>query len=120
MLWCGDERMEAIVARLDEIFGFGDQQREEMTFCGRHIRRTEGKVVMDTQAYTEGLEVKPVPKERRKDPNALLKPFEVKQLEVIVGKLLWLVSKLRAPNAYDLAVLQAEKARKPGPRVAGL
>ena len=45
---------------------------------------------------------------------------EWKQYQQVVGKINWVVTKLRVYYSYDLAVLQREKGRKKGPRVAAL
>ena len=70
--------------------------------------------------YTAGLEPVTVPRSRRASAHLPMNATEWKQHQQVVGKINWVVTKLRVDYSHDLSVLQREKGRKKGPRVSAL
>ena len=90
--------------------------------AGRHLFtvRANGEISVDMMGYSLGIETEFVPRAWRQDPCTPMRPGELKQYQQIVGKISWLVTKLRKDSAYDMAVLQREKGRKDGPQIGAI
>ena len=96
--------------KLGDTLGFGSIERDSFTYCGKRITKTEaGDIEISMIPYHQQLVPTMVPRERRRDPSALLNPAEIKKLKGVLGSLQWLVAQLRFDLSFVVSSLQSEK-----------
>eukprot|EP00959_Pyramimonas_sp_CCMP1952_P165130 3451290-Pyramimonas_sp.AAC.1 len=87
---------------------------------GSRCRQRGGATAIDMMEYAAGLEPVTVARSRRAAAHQPMNTTEWKQRQQVVGKIIWLVTKLRMDYWCDLAALQREKGRKKRPRISAL
>ena len=124
-LWACNKAMRDIIVAIGQELGLGsvegpNEVGDMATYDGRQITLRSSSIKIPIGPYTEGLQPVVVGRARRQTPDAALSTFERRSFDKAVGQLLWLVSRLRADQSYELAMLQREKSRVGGPTVGSL
>ena len=111
LLFCGSKVAEASLAKIGQELGFGSQDFNDFTWCGKRIRRaSDGSVRLSMVEYHENLKEILLPRERKSIPSAALSQHEARQLRAVLGSFQWLVAQVRFDMAFQVSVLQGEEA----------
>ena len=112
----GDSEVEQMVGRLYERFPFGEwstvkDQEGGITYCGKEIvverEGDENVIRMRQRGFVEGrLDVVPIEKSRKGDPNSKASPSEVTDFRSVLGALQWLSTQSRPDVSFMVNQLQ--------------
>ena len=112
----GDSEVEQMVGRLYERFPFGEwstvkDQEEGITYCGKEIvverEGDENVIRMRQRGFVEGrLDVVPIEKSRKGDPNSKASPSEVTDFRSVLGAVQWLSTQSRPDVSFMVNQLQ--------------
>lgn len=109
LLFTGSMIAEASLQSIGNELGFGSQDRNDFTWCGKRIRRaSDGTVRLSMVEYHENLKEIILSKERKSDPASGLSAFEARQLRAVLGSLQWLVAQVRFDMSFGVSSLQGE------------
>ena len=109
LLFTGSKKAEASLKAIGDELGFGSQEIDDFTWCGKRIRRaSDGTVRLSMQQYHENISEIRLPRHRKSDPSAALDAHEAKQLRAVLGSLQWLVAQIRFDMSFSVSALQGE------------
>ena len=109
LLFTGSPAAEISLNKVGSELGFGSQDVNDFTWCGKRIRHAlDGTIRFSMVEYHQNLSEINLPKHRKSDPAAVLSAFEHRQLRAVLGSLQWLVAQLRFDLAFGVSSLQGE------------
>lgn len=96
LLFTGSPLAESYLKKIGAELGFGSQDFNDFTWCGKRIRRaSDGTVRLSMVEYHENLKEIFIPRHRKSDPDSPLDAHEHRQLQAVLGSMQWLVAQLR-------------------------
>ena len=109
LLFTGSPTAEASLQAIGSELGFGSQDRNDFTWCGKRIRRaSDGTVRLSMIEYHQNLQEIFLARHRKGNVNSPLDAHEHRQLRAVLGSLQWLVAQLRFDLAFGVSSLQGE------------
>ena len=111
VLWCGDDLMQKTMKELQDIYGFGKVEANNMRYCGRTITRDDKGIYVhceDTLLRVKSISLSTSRKRQLMDP---ISEDERTQLRSLTGSLSWIVRQCRPDFSFDVSKLQTLQAR---------
>ena len=109
LLFAGSSLAEKSLNEIGSELGFGSQDLNDFTWCGKRIRRAlDGTIRLSMVEYHQNLSEINLQKHRKSDPSTPLDAHEHRQLRAVLGGLQWLVAQLRFDMAFGVSSLQGE------------
>ena len=108
LLWCGDEDLDEVMARLQNKFAIGTlETSDSFAYCGRVITQSEDAIRVTCPNLA--CKVRPVSlsSERKSDRGARATENETGQLRSVIGSLNWLTRVCRPDISYQVHRLQS-------------
>ena len=103
---------EKIMATLRATFEFGKWFEDEITYCGKTVRRnSDGTVTVHQEVFSNNLQTAPVPRYRATTPEAELNHTERVEFRSGVGSLQWLCGQTRPDLSAATSLSQAKPTR---------
>ena len=95
-LYCGSELFHSdVMQKLKSTFKIGDECSGDFKYVGLNIVQRKGEVKIDQHAYVKSIEQISISKERRENPDSLLKPEEKLEIKQLAGQMIWANRRLR-------------------------
>ena len=101
-IWCGTVQFKTqIVDKLENTFKIGKQEQGNFKYIGLRITQQDKHIIMDQDAYVEGLLPIPINASRASQKQETLNKEEITQLRSIIGQINWVANQTRPDVCFE-------------------